>query len=151
MPASAPTLQLVRNGGADSLIFRTNGSGVPILTDSIVGRVDILEEQNDMLHIACWAADTRRAVPADAILLVVDGVVVKTLTPNFERPDLVKGFKNKGLLRSGIDSWIPRSSLGRLDMHSNVQFFAVGRFGSVASELSYSKDYRYRHEAGSER
>jgi hypothetical protein len=82
------------------------------------GYIDIIEPQKAALdtniHIGGWAADLKKMVPAQAVVVVVDGkqvfVPIKT---GFTREDVAKAHNNDNLIKSGWDGGFNAGIMGK--------------------------------------
>ena len=99
-----------------------------VIKDTAGGFVDIIEPPNvsvaGTLHVAGWAADTRKLEPAKTVVLVVDGKQL-FLSPKMRmnREDVAKALGSKNLVKSGWDAALKADVMGK--GRHRLEFYGV--------------------------
>ena len=122
-------------------IATPGGEMVPIVPGAVGGNVDRGIQKPDVAFVSGWAADLRGSQPAESILLLVNGEVVRLGRPHIERPDVAAHYGKPDLVKSGFLLGIPSETLGD-PATTEVRVIALSRHG-VASELTYGEEYAW--------
>ena len=117
------------------------GQMVPIVPGAVGGNVDRGIHRADVAAIGGWAADLRAWQPAESILVLVNGEVVRLVRPHLERPDVASHFGKPDLVNSGFLLHMPPETIGD-PANAEVRVIALSRHG-VASELTYGEEYAW--------
>ena len=122
-------------------IATPGGQMVPIVPGAVGGNVDRGIHRADVAAIGGWAADLRAWQPAESILVLVNGEVVRLVRPHLERPDVASHFGKPDLVNSGFLLHMPPETIGD-PANAEVRVIALSRHG-VASELTYGEEYAW--------
>jgi hypothetical protein len=114
---------------------------VPIVPGAVGGNVDRGIHRADVAAIGGWAADLRAWQPAESILVLVNGEVVRLVRPHLERPDVASHFGKPDLVNSGFLLHMPPETIGD-PANAEVRVIALSSHG-VASELTYGEEYAW--------
>ena len=123
-------------------IATPGGQMVPIVPGAVGGVVDRSIQRADVAAIGGWAADLRGSQPAESILVLVNGEVVRLVRPHIGRPDVASHFGKPDLVNSGFELGIPSETIGD-PANTVVRVIALSSHG-VASELTYGEEYAWR-------
>ena len=123
-------------------IATPGGQMVPIVPGAVGGNVDRGIHRADVAAIGGWAADLRAWQPAESILVLVNGEVVRLVRPHLERPDVASHFGKPDLVNSGFLLHMPPETIGD-PANTDVRVIALSSHG-VASELTYGEEYAWR-------
>ena len=122
-------------------IATPGGQMVPIVPGAVGGNVDRGIHRADVAAIGGWAADLRAWQPAESILVLVNGEVVRLVRPHLERPDVASHFGKPDLVNSGFLLHMPPETIGD-PANAEVRVIALSSHG-VASELTYGEEYAW--------
>ncbi len=139
-------LERIRNPRSSNYQYissNNNGNSISDQSDALItlnssrvmGFVDTIKVENDIVRVNGWAADREDLKPADFILLDIDGELTLLGGLNFSRQDVVQAFGSSDLLVSGYNFRIPLSRFGE---HSPFGARIIAVSGQQASVLDSS-------------
>ena len=121
-------------------IITSEGRSIPIIPGAIKGWLDHANISNGRVRFSGWAADIKNSEAPDGILIFSNGKIAYSGRTNMERADVVNHFNDDSLQLVGFSYALHFGDFK--DIHNqDVRVFAFSR--NVASELSYSKNYKW--------
>lgn len=107
----------------------SDGDGIPLAPQTIVGHVDKVEVVDDHPRINGWAANLKQGRPADSILFFAGGRFVGAVKPTMPRPDVAA---DRGLARLATSGYAVELPAAVAETGS-LRIFAVE--GAIASPM----------------
>jgi hypothetical protein len=129
---------------ADLLEIRFGNRVFPIVKGIIEGHLDIWRQTADSLQIAGWAADIKHGHTIDAVIMTVNGSIVKTIRTGRLRKDISQGYKEKALDHCGFNETFSINGLGLTQGKPKVRLYAVSVARKSASEIRYTLNFPYQ-------
>ncbi|WP_311029957.1 sulfatase-like hydrolase/transferase [Mesorhizobium koreense] len=129
------TYKLERRGAVD-ILTSSQGNEYPIVTNKVFGSVDRVSVNGSAIELAGWSGDTDLLVPAEHVVVFVDGKFVCAIDPDTDRPDVAEYFKSSAMAKGGFSTGCPfRGSPQQL---SSLRVFGITPSGATG-ELQLSK------------
>jgi len=122
----------VSSNNNDDLISDQSDTLITLNSSRVMGFVDTIKVENDIVRINGWAADREDLKPADFILLDINGELTLLGGLNFTRPDVAQSFGSSDLQVSGYNFRIPLSRFGE---HNPFGMRIIAVSGQQASVL----------------
>lgn len=115
---------------------------IPVIPNSMQGRLDGVGLENESVQFGGWAADVAIAQLPETLLVFANGQLLYAGQTEVDRPDVVQVYGDAALQKSGFYLTFSRSTFANI-ADSGVRLFAVSRQG-VASELEYPATYPWK-------
>lgn len=106
---------------------------MPIDPKTVTGFVDAATLNGKYLDLNGWIALADLSAPADNAVAIA-GKKSVAVTPTIERPDVVDGYDQEGLLRTGYGMSIPVSALDCSAPDQGLKTYAVARGAAAPLE-----------------
>lgn len=110
---------------------------------SLYGTVSLrLNNNQSTYQLYGWAGDTSSGIPAEEVLLFVDGQLTVIENTGVKQPYLVDQYGHEGLATAGYYITIPIQQIPNIESHE-LRLFAKDKSGNI-SELNYypNEDYK---------
>ena len=116
-------------------VICSDGLVIPVVSETVLGYVDYVTPAEGQTTVFGWAADIRHSDAAKRILIFADGKLIHDGPTNTERPDVVRVYKDAGILQAGFHYTLSASILNPSSV-ADLRVFAISH-QDVASELRY--------------
>jgi hypothetical protein len=119
-----PVLDAHRLAKDGQAIIGPQGGRVPIDPKKVTGFVDAATPNGNYVDLNGWVAVRDLSAPADGVVAIAGNTSV-AVVPTIDRPDVVDGYNQTGLLHSGYGMSVPVSALDCSKPNQGLKTFAV--------------------------
>jgi hypothetical protein len=129
---SQETFRIERNPAGQEVLVSRSGVPIPVRAAAVDGYLDSVQSGGRDYTFQGWAVDRRHLLPAEKVLIFIDGKQVASGRPNRARPDLVKHFGASAVLEAGFALNVRKSALS--DKPQSVRVMVLS--DNAASEVN---------------
>lgn len=125
------------------MLTSPDGSTIPIVPQALRGWVDAAHKVSDHATLLKgWAVDEKRALPAEQILIFLNGTLFHAGPTGVRRPTIAKSLGQPAFATSGFRFMLPAEPFIGSET-PEVRVFALSG-NTIASELRYIEGYPWR-------
>lgn len=112
---------------------------IPANSKSVTGYVDAATPNGKNIDLNGWAARSDLSGPADMVVAIAGDRSV-AVVPSGDRPDVVDGYDQPGLARTGFGMSVPLSALDCSAPKQGLKTYAVSIDARAAAPLTWLSD-----------